>query len=212
MTEMPAPDSGVTVRMYRPGFGDYVFFQKGTKFTAMWYLLRNHAALFEPYRHVLFLDDDVETSVAGLNRLFALCREHRLDLAQMALTADSSSNWAELFARPGATGPRPVSAAEIMMPLFSRSALDTIRPTLGQSVSGFGLDLVWGKLVAAAGGRIAVLDEVAAAHRRPVDQAGGAFYTYLRQSGINAKAELWALITAYDARRDMVGAGVSEAA
>ena len=130
----------------------------------------------------------------------------------MALTRDSSSNWDELFVRPGATEPRPVSAVEIMMPVLSRAALETIRPTLGQSISGFGLDLVWGKLVAEAGGRIAVLDEVVAAHRRPVDQAGGAYYTYLRQCGINAKAELWALITAYDTCRDMMGEGITTAA
>ncbi|NND20926.1 MAG: hypothetical protein HKO14_02455, partial [Silicimonas sp.] len=76
--------------------------------------------------------------------------------------------------------------------------------TLGQSVSGFGLDLVWGQIVAEQGGRIAVLDEVSATHARPVDQAGGAYYQYLRRHGINAKAELWTMLKRYGAPRDVI--------
>ena len=91
-----------------------------------------------------------------------------------------------------------------MMPVFSKRALGWIAPTLGQSVSGFGLDLVWGHIVAENGGRIAVLDEVAATHARPVDQSGGAYYRYLRGHGINAKAELWTLVTQYGADRELV--------
>lgn len=189
---------------FRPGFGDYACFQKGTKFTAMWLLHNRFPDLLESYDHILFLDDDVETSVADLNRLFETCRSHGLDLAQMTLTEDSSCNWAELFCRPGSDGPRSVSAVEIMMPVISQKALNWIAPTFGQSISGFGLDLVWGKLVADAGGRIAVLDDVVAAHRRPVDQSGGAYYSYLRSAGINAKAELWTLLCDYGADRDMV--------
>ncbi len=190
-----------------PHFGDYVCFQKGTKFTAMWVLYNRFRHVLERYEHVLFFDDDIETSVHDLNRLFAACREHGLDLAQMTLSADSSCNWAELFSQHGKTGPRDVSAVEIMMPVVSRRALDWIAPTFGQSVSGFGLDLVWGKIVAEAGGRIAVLDDIVSAHRRPVDQSGGAYYSYLRSAGINAKAELWALLCDYGADRDMVTRG-----
>ncbi len=189
---------------FKPGFGDFACFQKGTKFTAMWVFREKFSELLESYEHVLFLDDDIETSVSDLNLLFDACRTHKLDLAQMTLTADSSCNWAELFSRPDRKGPRPVSAVEIMMPVVSKKAMSLIAPTLGQSVSGFGLDLVWGKLVRSAGGRIAVLDDVVAAHRRPVDQSGGAYYSYLRSAGINAKAELWTLLCDFGADRDMV--------
>ena len=102
------------------------------------------------------------------------------------------------------SSPRKVSAVEIMMPVFSRRALGWVAPTLGQSISGFGLDLVWGQLVARNGGRIAVLDSVAATHARPVDQADGSYYRYLRRNGINAKAELWSLLKRYGANRDLV--------
>lgn len=187
-----------------PCLGDYVVFQKGTKFTAMALLSRRFPELLRSYQHILFLDDDIDTSTRDLNALFRACRAHRLDLAQMTLTKQSSCNWDQLFSQPGRTGPRPVSAVEIMMPVISRRAFRWIRPTLGQSVSGFGLDLVWGKIVREHGGRIAVLDDVRATHARPVDQTGGAYYGYLRQNGINAKAELWVLLKRYAAERDLL--------
>lgn len=188
----------------RHGLGDYVFFQKGTKFTAMKLLTDMFGDILAAYDHVLFIDDDIETTSSDLDALFATCRRERLDLAQMSLTADSACNWKQLYSRQGGTGPRNVSAVEIMMPVFSRRALEWIAPTLGQSISGFGLDLVWGKLVAQNGGRIAVIDDIAARHARPVDQAEGGFYCYLRQNGINAKAELWSLLKRYGASRDMI--------
>lgn len=189
---------------FRPGLGDYAVFQKGTKFTAMNALLRRFPDLFDRYRHVLFLDDDVETTATDLNDLFSACDRYGLDLAQMSLTEGSACNWKHLFRRFGQAGPRDVSAVEIMMPVLSRRALGWIAPTLGRSVSGFGLDLVWGNIVARKGGRIAVLDEVAATHARALDQTGGAFYRYLRRHGINPKAELWTLLTETGSDRDMV--------
>lgn len=188
---------------FEPNFGDYVFFQKGTKFTAMWALWRQYQHVIEPYDHVLFLDDDVETSVEDLNQLFECCHRNALDLAQMTLTPQSSSNWSELFDRSDQTGPRTVSAVEIMMPAMSRKALSALAPTFGKSVSGFGLDLTWGHIVRQFGGRIAVIDGIAATHARPVDQGGGAYYAYLRSHGINAKAELWSLLKEYGADRDL---------
>lgn len=189
---------------FQPGLGDYVLFQKGTKFTAMWQLWRHFRDVLQRYDHVLFLDDDVGTSTHDLNRLFRLCRAHDLDLAQMTLTDRSFCNWDVLFSRAGACGPRTVSAVEIMMPVFSRAALQVLAPSFSSSVSGFGLDLAWGKMVADMGGRIAVLDEVAATHARPVDQSGGAYYRYMRKHMINPKAELWVLLQDYDADRNLV--------
>ncbi|MDA8586380.1 hypothetical protein N9L47_08940 [Rhodobacteraceae bacterium] len=189
---------------HQPGLGDYVFFQKGTKFTAMWLLWNRFRNILSQYEHVIFLDDDVETTCDGLNRLFRTCRTHDLDLAQMALTSASSCNWTELFAQSGHAGPRNVSAVEIMMPVFSKSALRNVAPTFDKSVSGFGLDLAWGKIVSDAGGKIAVLDDVLATHARPVDQTGGAYYSYLRRHMINAKSELWTLLEDYDADRNLI--------
>lgn len=189
---------------FRPGLGEYAVFQKGTKFSAMWMLWRRFPEILLGYDHVLFLDDDVEVSGEGLNCLFRICRQHDLDLAQMSLARGSSCNWDELFHHPGFEAPRRVSAVEIMMPVFSRRAFSILAPVFGQSISGFGLDLVWGKLMRDAGRKVAVVDAVQALHARAVDQSGGAYYRYLRSNGINAKAELWALVQDYGVSRDLV--------
>ena len=196
---------------FRPGLGDYVIFQKGTKFSAMWALWRLCPDILLRYDHVLFLDDHVSVDCGRLNQLFRLCREHNLALSQMSLTPESSCNWEELYHQSGGEM-RDVSAVEIMMPVFSRAALAHLAPTFAESVSGFGLDLVWGDLTRRAGGRVAVVDAVQATHARPVDQTGGAYYSYLRANGINAKAELWALLTDYGVSRDVVSikASISE--
>ena len=48
-----------------------------------------------------------------------------------------------------------------------------------------------------------MLDDVVATHARPVDQADGAYYSYLRRHMINAKAELWVMLNDYDAERNL---------
>ena len=191
---------------FQAGLGDYAVVQKGTKFSSMWCLWRMCPEILMQYEHVLFLDDDVEVSCSGLNQLFQVCREQDLALAQMSLTQASSCNWDELFHVPAGATVREVSAVEIMMPVFSRNALANLSSTFEDSISGFGLDLVWGALTRKAGGRVAVVNSVQATHARPVDQSDGAYYKYLRANGINAKAELWALLSDYGVSRDVSSA------
>ncbi|MCA8883500.1 MAG: hypothetical protein KDA50_07110 [Rhodobacteraceae bacterium] len=177
-----------------PTFGDLVFAQKGTKFTAMAALWQLHGELFLPYDNVLFLDDDIDVGADDLNRFFDRATLLGLDLAQMSLSADSHCIWPSLFHDPASPGHRLVNAVEIMMPMLSRRALGLLAPSFRESVSGFGLDLLWGKTIAAAGGRAAIIDAVQAAHRKPIDDGQGAYYAYLRANMINPKAELWHLI------------------
>jgi hypothetical protein len=191
---------------FRTGFGDYVTCQKGTKFTAMWMLWSRFSDILSGYDHVLFLDDDVSCSTQDLNDLFAMCREENLALSQMSLSPESSTNWTELYQKKTTKRSRDVSAVEIMMPVFSRAALVELSSTFDASTSGFGLDLVWGHLIRRLGWRVAVVDGVVATHARPVDQANGAFYSYLRKLGINPKAELWQLLLDYGAEKDLIGA------
>ncbi len=183
---------------FEPGLGEHVVFQPGTKFTAMARLVRDVPQIFEKYDAVLFLDDDIEVTMAGVDRFFAIAAEQGLDLAQMALSNDSHCVWPSLFRSNGVaqspTGWRRLNAVEIMMPMLSRRAIGLSADTFKESVSGFGLDLLWGQRVTEAGGRIGVVDSVTARHAKPIDETGGAYYTYLRSCQINPKAELWRLM------------------
>jgi hypothetical protein len=182
--------------------GDAVYFQPGTKFTAIANLLKIDRSLLA-YDYVLLLDDDILTSMDAVEGLFAACQQHELDLAQMSLSDNSSCIWESLYAR-GRRGLRRLNAVEIMMPALSRRALTVCALDFSRSVSGFGLDLLMAKRMAAPDcANIAVLDEFVAEHVKPVDDASGAYYSFLRSRLINPKAELWRLVEQFDLDRDI---------
>jgi len=191
-------------RGFEQGFGDYVFLQPGTKFTAMNKLLQISPETLLKYSYILFLDDDIRVTCGDLNRLFETVAHLGFDLAQMSLSDTSHCMWPALYRASSPDGFREVSAVEIMMPVMSNRALKHIGPSLGESVSGFGLDLLWGKTVKGIGGKIAVLDSVTAHHEQPIDTRGGAYYSFMRENMINPKAELWRLILKYDLEWDII--------
>ena len=140
------------------------------KYGAMHDLLHGGSALWS-YDRIAFPDDDLMLSWGDWNALFASCRDHRLDLAQPALSH------AGHIAHP-ITGRDPryllryVSFVEGMTPIFSREALRLCAPTFKGAVSGFGLDNIWPKLLGEPRDRIAIIDQVAVVHTR-APQGGG---------------------------------------
>jgi hypothetical protein len=176
---------------------DHVLFQRGTKVTGIEAILRRDPELLLAYDHVLFLDDDITMSAGEIEHFFAVMQQHSLVLAQPLLSADSDCTW-PVFNDTGNTGRIiPVSSVEVMMPGFSRDALCHLAWTFGKTVSGFGVDLLWGQALAADrdAGRIAVIGDVLARHERPIDEAGGAFYNYMADNDINPKLELWMVLS-----------------
>lgn len=135
------------------------------KFEALWDLLHVDSPLWA-YDYIALPDDDLIVSWRDWNRLFATCRDHRLELAQPALSHAGHINHS-------ITGQDPryllryVSFVEAMTPIFSRDALRACAPTFKGSVSGFGLDHIWPKLLGKPRDRIAIVDETPAIHTRP---------------------------------------------
>ena len=170
---------------------DAVAFQAGTKTTAIRRILESRPDLILRYDAALFLDDDVEIGAVGVEALFRAAREQELDLAQPALTANSNSAWAFLKKPAAGEGIIRVSTVEIMAPLITRRALETAGWAFGETISGWGTDLVLGPAVRAAFGpdSLGVVGSVAVRHARPVDTAGGAFYAYLRRYGVDPAHE-----------------------
>jgi hypothetical protein len=149
---------------------------------------------FLDYEYVLFLDDDIIISMSNLDDLFKRCAINKLDLAQMALSDKSFCVWDCLYSR-GRKGIRYLNCVEIMMPVLSRHALKLCGYEFGRSVSGHGLDVLFGKKVAnKSRNNIAIIDDLVADHSKPIDDTNGAFYNYLSSNLINPKAEFWYLI------------------
>lgn len=173
---------------------EYVFQQGGTKVTAIHKLLKDRAEVLTQYEYVLFLDDDILLSASEIEKLFAIMRAEKLDLAQPSLTPDSYGSFPALFHKEGSPGLRRVNYVEIMAPAFSRRALIANADNFGRAISGFAVDAVIGAQCRSLFGNCAaVIDAVAARHAREIDLGGGALYRFLSAKGIDPLVEMHVL-------------------
>lgn len=139
------------------------------KFMALHKLLHADSPFWR-YDYFMFPDDDVAMRRSDINRCFELADEYGLDLAQPALTTDHAPGYFSheiTRARPGSRL-RYTSFVEVMMPVFSRYALQVCLPSFTESHSGWGLDYAWTAMLGFPRNRIAVIDEIAVRHTRAV--------------------------------------------
>lgn len=176
---------------------DHVLFQRGTKVTGIRAILLRDPGLLLAYDYVLFLDDDIALGAEDIARFFKAMKQHSIALAQPLLTPDSDCVWALFKDARNAARIVPVSGVEVMMPAFSRDALRRVAWTFGETISGFGVDLLWGQTLAVEreAGRIAVIGDVLARHEKAIDDVGGAFYAFMASNEINPKLELWMVMS-----------------
>jgi len=179
------------------GESDHVLFQRGTKVTGIDTILRRDPELLLAYDHVLFLDDDIALEAEDIDRFFVAMERHDIALAQPLLTPDSNCVWPVFKEARHAGRIVPVSSVEVMMPGFSRDSLCRLGWTFRETISGFGVDLLWGQTLATEreAGRIAVIGNVLARHDKAIDEIGGAFYGFMASKGINPKLELWMVMS-----------------
>jgi hypothetical protein len=89
-----------------------------------------------------------------------------------------------------------------MAPCFTRDSLEKLLPTFNNSMSGWGIDYAWSRLLGPAGDRVAVIDDVQVLHTRPV---GSANYGALKAKGVTAWDEMDANLRKYGiAKRGVV--------
>jgi hypothetical protein len=152
---------------YAADGADFLTVARGTrKSPRIGALAREDAGLFA-YDAIWFPDDDLRTGPADVERLFQIAREHELLLAQPALAPGSHfTHLVTLQHRSFRI--RFTNFVEIMAPLFSREAFRACAETFAESTSGYGLDLVWPRLLGDPRDRIGIVDAVAVLHTRPV--------------------------------------------
>ncbi len=148
------------------GDADIVVRQGAFKFSAIARLFKDIPWLAQ-YRAVWLCDDDIMTSWADLRRLFDLFHSFDLALAQPALTSNSYSSFQMCKQQPNSLL-RYTNFVEGMAPLFSQHALQLCLPSFENSISGWGIDWVWPKLLGNPRHRIGIIDGVAVEHTRPV--------------------------------------------
>lgn len=176
---------------------DIAIRQGAFKFSAIHRLFQDIPFL-SSYKAVCLCDDDILTSWSALNRLFDLFDAYNLDLAQPALTRDSYYSMDICLQQPECLL-RFTNFVEVMVPVFSAKALAKCLPTFDGAVTGWGLDFVWPHLLGNPHHKIAVIDEIAVKHTRPV--ASGAIYAMAAPYGITPESECEANLKAHGLTR-----------
>ncbi len=167
---------------------------KGLKMQGLHDFIRAHEDLIRQYDFVWLPDEDLRIRCQEINRMFDVCRERKLKLAQPSLTPDSYFSHPVTLHCPGFQL-RYTSFVEIMAPCLSTDALWTVLPTMNGVLSGWGLDFAWARILSPAGLVIAVIDEVQMTHTRPV--GGGKFYDVVKSAGLSAWDEVHSIEERY---------------
>jgi len=166
---------------------------KGLKMQGLHDFILAHEDLIRRYEYIWLPDEDLRISCEGINRMFDICRERQLKLAQPSLTPDSYFSHPVTLHCPSFRL-RYTSFVEIMAPCFSIDALWKVLPTMDGVFSGWGLDYVWAQLLSPSG-PVAVIDEVRMTHTRPV--GGGRFYHVVKDLGHSAWDEVRSIEAKY---------------
>jgi hypothetical protein len=156
---------------------------KGPKLRGLHDCILAHEQLIRGYDYIWLPDEDLACTCEGINRLFDVCHEYKLKLAQPSLTPDSYFTFPITLNSPPFRL-RFTTFVEMMAPCFSRDALWRILPTMTENFSGWGVDHLWASMLAEDPSAIAIVDDVQIRHTRPV--GGGKLYDPLKAAGTSA--------------------------
>src|ERR1017187_5144904 len=138
---------------------------KGPKLPGLHDVIRNHEQLVRQYDYVWLPDDDLRCSCEAINRLFDVCREQRLKLAQPSLTHDSYFTFPITLHSP-LFRLRFTTFVEVMAPCMSSDVLWQLLPTMNENLSGWGVDFIWAAMLGGQASSIAIIDEGQIGHTR----------------------------------------------
>jgi len=143
---------------------------KGGKWDGIHHLFSTRPELLRSYDYFWFPDDDIAADRKTIEGIFTATRRLKLAVSQPALSLDSYFSYLPFLQSPS-FAVRFVDMVEVMVPCLSRVTLEKMLPLFSASMSGFGLDLVWTRLLADNRRKCAVLDQLAVRHTRPVGAA-----------------------------------------
>ncbi len=163
----------------------FVHLQKGAKWPGLEQTLIAHWEVIQQYQYIWLPDDDLLCVPEDVSRMFSICSDLQLELAQPALTRDSYFSHA-ITLQHTAFQLRFTNFVEIMAPVLSIDLLGRVFHTLAKNISGYGLDAVWPRFTEL--GRVAIIDDTPVKHTRPV---GGPNYAFSKKAGLAPAHEDW---------------------
>jgi hypothetical protein len=138
--------------------------RKGPKYIGLSEWMQELGERVFEYDAVWLPDDDIQTDATNISRMFDLFNEHKLMLAQPALTQNA---FFQVTVQHIGYLLRYTDFVEAMVPIFSAEALRICLPTFSKSITGWGLEHVWAKLLDYPKRKLAILDAVPVKHTRP---------------------------------------------
>ncbi len=168
--------------------GDFpMHLDTGVKWGCVGRFFAEHPDLLDRYDHVFFPDDDLLFETGAISRIFAVCREHNLAIAQPALRLSSYASYPLLFECP-AFRLRFTNFVEPMGPVISTQHLRALLPYFSRWQTGWGLDDFWTLVMDDPYRAAAIIDSEPMLHVRPLHT--GAIYTSFRALGLNVHHEV----------------------
>lgn len=144
---------------------DFYAEAKKTKWPRFYKLIEEYGDQIFQYDAIWMPDDDISTNCATINKMFNIFMDYHLSLAQPALAEDSYYSH-EITIRNNVYFLRYTKFVEVMVPIFSKEALQSCWQSFKLSKTGWGLDSVWPKLLGYPNNQIAIIDEVSVKHTR----------------------------------------------
>jgi hypothetical protein len=164
-----------------------VSFEKGTKAVGTAACLAKLGERVAGYDWIWLPDDDLMADLPTLNRFFDIVVENDLEMAQPALGAGSYISYDITVQRPHMKL-RYTTFVESIAICFSKRALGLCRPYFDATVSSWGPNHLFPRLLGYPERKIAIVDETPVVHTRPV--AHGPNIALTRSLGINPNEEL----------------------
>jgi len=146
------------------------------------------------YDYYWMPDEDIYLTPGGINKLFEMAAKYQLDLFQPSVEKNHKSfpSWPMFIHRHCIVEMIPMPFIEIMCPGFSREGLLKCIETFPKSNSGWGLDIIWAKLLGYQ--NMGLINSVAVMHTR-APMNGSNLYGILKEP---PSAEMSRLLKEYE--------------
>ena len=165
------------------------------KYPGIYKYFKDNPTLLE-YDYFWMPDEDVLLASDHINELFGKMAQFNFDLAQPSIERSNESfpSW-DIFTHKEGLDVIYSNFIEITCPCFSKKGLMACIESFPKSKSGWGLDIVWPKLIGNNGDNIAILNCIVAKHTRKTRSGG--LYDKLKKIGILSSVERKKLMREY---------------
>ncbi len=159
---------------------DWAFRHDGFKYNLIYYLKtakkNNTMQVLDmlKYDYIFMPDPDIFITTKQINNLFAIMKHYDLWLAQPSMLPYNFSHPETVHQDNSYL--RYTNYCEVMMPCFSKYALNICLESFMENQSSWGMDILWNELLGKPEDKIAIIDEITAYHTKEIDLENGEFY------------------------------------